>query len=538
MKKLICFVGFILWGFCVFAQEKKLGIDENGNRYAYSISDGQLGFNVTIGVDESNKDKKVNYHNPIPNQPFGNLVYLENVKEINLYADVKSDSASFYRYSIQVEDKLVVKDGVPKVIEYQLSFKSGKISTFDLGRYNIENKKLTINYYKVGDITKLGTIIIYGKPILPAKFKLVSFHMYKGKQYFVGNHELKDSATFKIDKHTDGLIFGIQKTDLDFIYTANLIDKATGKVVYQTNNWQYSFFTPRFPWILIDSKYLSKSGDYEIQIIPSLPSSFKSSKPFNSKLLRYSFTIENKDEKTFSQREMAMFGMIAAIFFCIALVSTIIILKKIAAKKLAKQIQQKELIRLKLSSVRSQLNPHFMFNALAGIQNLMNKNKMEDANNYLSKFARLTRSVLDQQELISLEEERSLLEDYLQMEQFRFGFKYTIKIDETLDLNNIEIPVMLLQPFLENAVKHGIAEKENEGEIMISFKKLNRDLVLEVKDNGQGFDYTKNYEGLGLQLSKNRITLLNTIYKETPLVLVITATLEGATIKVTLTDWL
>lgn len=538
MKKITCFIALILLGICVFAQKNKLGIESNGNRNYYSVSFGRLGFSLSIGVDETIKNKKVNYNNPIPNQPFGNLVYLENVKEINLYGSVKGDSASFYRYSIQIEDSQIVNDEIPKVLEYQLSLKTGKVSTFDLGRYNIENKKLTISYYKIGDITRIGTTIIYGKPILPAKFNLISFRMHEGNQYFVGNHEWKDSATFKIDKLTDGMIFGIKNTGLDFIYTASLIDKSTGKVIYQTNNWQYSFFTPGFPWVLIDSKYLNKSGDYEIQVVPSLSTSFRTSKFFKNKLLTYNFTVANKDERTFSQREMTIFGLIIGLLFFPILIAVILIPRRIAEKNLAKQIQQKELIRLQLSSVRSQLNPHFMFNALAGIQNLMNKNKMEDANKYLSKFARLTRNVLDQQELISLAEEKSLLEDYLQMEQFRFGFKFTIKIDETLDLNNIEIPTMLFQPFLENAVKHGIAEKENAGEITVSFNKHNRDLILEVKDNGQGFDYTQNYLGLGLQLSKNRITLLNTIYKATPIVLVITATTKGTNITITLTEWL
>lgn len=87
--------------------------------------------------------------------------------------------------------------------------------------------------------------------------------------------------------------------------------------------------------------------------------------------------------------------------------------------------------KLKLNSIRSQLNPHFLFNALAGIQNLMNKNEIDNANKYLSKFARLTRNVLDDKELASLSQEKTLLNDYLQMEQFRFGFKYELITPET-----------------------------------------------------------------------------------------------------------
>src|SRR5690606_4715961 len=143
--------------------------------------------------------------------------------------------------------------------------------------------------------------------------------------------------------------------------------------------------------------------------------------------------------------------------------------KKRNKKKLAENEQQKNTAKLQLNSIRSQLNPHFLFNALSGIQNLMNKNEIDNANKYLSKFARLTRNVLDGKELISLSQEKTLLDDYLQMEQLRFGFKYEINHSENLDLDNIEIPSMLLQPFVENAVKHGISEKATDGKITVTF---------------------------------------------------------------------
>ncbi|MNL29701.1 Sensor histidine kinase YehU [compost metagenome] len=194
--------------------------------------------------------------------------------------------------------------------------------------------------------------------------------------------------------------------------------------------------------------------------------------------------------------------------------------------------------KLQLNSIRSQLNPHFLFNALSGIQNLMNKNETDNANKYLSKFARLTRNVLDDKELISLSQEKTLLDDYLQMEQLRFGFKYEINQSENLDLDNIEIPSMLLQPFVENAVKHGISQKAANGQIMISFTKQANDLVLTVTDNGNGFDTGKKNSGLGLPLSDSRIALLNSIYKENRFNLAIQSTTKGTKISLTLTDWL
>ncbi len=168
----------------------------------------------------------------------------------------------------------------------------------------------------------------------------------------------------------------------------------------------------------------------------------------------------------------------------------------------------------------------------------MNKNEIDNANKYLSKFARLTRNVLDDKELISLSQEKTLLDDYLQMEQLRFGFTYKISHSENFALDNIEIPSMLLQPFVENAVKHGISQKATDGKIIITFSKQANDLVLTVTDNGNGFDTEKKNDGLGLQLSDSRIALLNSIYKENRFILAIQSTTSGTKISLTLTDWL
>src|SRR5690606_38160209 len=97
---------------------------------------------------------------------------------------------------------------------------------------------------------------------------------------------------------------------------------------------------------------------------------------------------------------------------------------------------------------------------------------------------------------------------------------------------------MLLQPFVENAVKHGISQKASDGKIMISWVKQANDLMLTVTDNGHGFDTEKKNNGLGLQLSDSRIELLNNIYKENRFTLVIQSTTGGTKISLTLTDWL
>ena len=180
-----------------------------------------------------------------------------------------------------------------------------------------------------------------------------------------------------------------------------------------------------------------------------------------------------------------------------------------------------------------------MFNALAGIQNLMNKNDVDATNRYLNKFARLTRSVLEdkKKDMIDIAEERSLLEAYLQMEQMRFGFGYDIQVEEGIDEANTEIPAMLLQPFVENAVKHGVSALNGEGRISIRFRKRKDGLLIEIKDNGSGFQDKPATTGNGTRLSQQRIDLLNRLHKETRITLHKKSDLTGTTISIELNGY-
>ncbi len=209
--------------------------------------------------------------------------------------------------------------------------------------------------------------------------------------------------------------------------------------------------------------------------------------------------------------------------------------------KLVRAAQEKQTVGLKLQSIRAQLNPHFMFNALTSIQNLVNKNDITGANHYLSKFAGLTRQVLDtgNDELLSLQQEINILDDYLQMEQLRFGFKYQIDVDQTINQANTEIPAMLLQPFVENAVKHGVAILKDAGKIEIMVNRKDKDLVFCIKDNGKWIDADArdNTSGYGLKLSQERVVLLNQLYKDQPVHLTIDK--QPATmVCIRLTNWI
>lgn len=220
--------------------------------------------------------------------------------------------------------------------------------------------------------------------------------------------------------------------------------------------------------------------------------------------------------------------------------SIFIIYRRRADIKLARSVQEKQTVSLKLRAIRSQLNPHFMFNALTSIQNLVNKKDIESANHYLSRFADLTRKVLNtgEQDLISLEDELKILDDYLQMEQLRFSFKYELNVDNGVNVANTEVPAMLLQPFVENAIKHGVAKLREKGLIKISVGQSGKNLVFAIADNGEGFKQKNEANGsFGLKLSEERIGLLNKIYKDQPTILNIQSAETGVNITITLTNW-
>ena len=198
-------------------------------------------------------------------------------------------------------------------------------------------------------------------------------------------------------------------------------------------------------------------------------------------------------------------------------------------------------LQTQIASLRSQLNPHFVFNALNSIQGLVNKNDQEGANIYISKFGSLLRDILDKNDKTThaLAQEIKQLESYLQLEQLRFRFNYQIHIDETINPAEQDFPVMLLQPFAENAIKHGISEKKEAGKIWIRFERNSNSLIVIIKDNGKGFDINAPITGYGINLIQERIDVVNQLYPEQPIRCNYQSTpTEGTTVTLVFTNWL
>jgi tetratricopeptide (TPR) repeat protein len=172
-----------------------------------------------------------------------------------------------------------------------------------------------------------------------------------------------------------------------------------------------------------------------------------------------------------------------------------------------------------LKALRSQMNPHFIFNSLNSISNYLQTNNVQKADEYLTKFSKLTRSILENSEKkwIPLKEDLELLKLYIEIESLRFKNKlsHSIKIDDTIDLDNTLIPPLILQPFIENSIWHGISKKENDGTILIEINKTNQKLICAVEDDGVGRNSsTKNFDknsSMGIKITNQRLDIINEI---------------------------
>jgi ligand-binding sensor domain-containing protein len=173
---------------------------------------------------------------------------------------------------------------------------------------------------------------------------------------------------------------------------------------------------------------------------------------------------------------------------------------------------------LELAALRAQINPHFIFNCLGSIQQFIAENDPQSATRYLARFAKLVRlslhSSVDGKH--SLAEEIEMLDNYLALEKMRFKGRFDYRIDTASDIDPDEIFIapMLIQPFVENAVVHGVRDKKDKGLIRIEFSLKEKSLHVCISDNGPGFSVVRNgddpqHKSVGMTLTKNRLQLLS-----------------------------
>jgi ligand-binding sensor domain-containing protein/two-component sensor histidine kinase len=201
--------------------------------------------------------------------------------------------------------------------------------------------------------------------------------------------------------------------------------------------------------------------------------------------------------------------------------------KKWVKQKMQHQLEM-QMADLKQQAFTSLLNPHFIFNSLNSIQNYINKQDRQNANRYLSDFAKLIRKNFNSSKfsLIDLDEELETIAIYLQLEKMRFTdkFDYEIKVDNSIAQGDYVLPSLMIQPFVENAMLHGLNYLSTKGKLTIDVTIINQQLSILIKDNGIGIEKSKqlktntNHKSRGMQLIADRIEMFNKLNTE-PIVL-------------------
>ncbi|WP_312287112.1 histidine kinase [Chryseobacterium gleum] len=225
---------------------------------------------------------------------------------------------------------------------------------------------------------------------------------------------------------------------------------------------------------------------------------------------------ELKDE-LIRKKNVFNYSLIGALILLTGLIIFIFItLKKVQTKNK----------KIALQSLRREMNPHFIFNSLNSVNHFIATNNELEANQYLTKFSKLMRGVMENstEDFIPFQQELDLLQNYLALEKTRFAdkFDYEIEVDENLNMHSLLVPGMLIQPFLENAVWHGLRYRTDKGFLKLSFEKSESHLKILIEDNGIGIEeskkqktqHQKTREGRGMKNTLERIHLLNDLYKK------------------------
>ncbi len=241
-----------------------------------------------------------------------------------------------------------------------------------------------------------------------------------------------------------------------------------------------------------------------------------------------------------NKRQKTIIYSLLAVMLSIALL-VYYMYRNIRQQKLANNL-------LALKSMRSQMNPHFIFNALNSVNSFIAVNDERSANRYLSEFSALMRSVLENsdEDFIPLTKEIELLELYVKLEHNRFKdkFEYTIAVDKQIQLDEYSIPPMLLQPYIENAIWHGLRYKKEKGNLLINIAPKTKDSIeISIEDDGVGRQKsmemkTKNQlkqKSKGMSNIKSRIAILNDMYQDKINVVISDVSTNGTGTKVVVT---
>ena len=438
----------------------------------------------------------VHYYNDKVDKALRNFQF---ALKINLENGKKADAVRNYLGIGAMYDHLKNYD---EAIKYHLKALTLAKEINDKIKISDAHNNLALTYFK---IEKYDEALKYG---------LVHLKM---------NEEIGSIADIGSSYNTMGKIyFGLKKYDDADIYLKKALEiaKKTGSL-FQLND-SYKFL------VINDSargNYLDALAHYRMHV-NARDSMFnkESTEKMLQTQIKYDFDKKaaslkaKQDLKDALTKEEIQKERFLKITIVIVAALLVLIMLLIINRRKAKHSLQVN--KLENKTLRSQLNPHFIFNALASIQKYMNEHP-ELAENYLAKFGKLMREVLENSEkdYITLEGEFAMLKNYMDLEKLRIsnGFDYEFIIAENTDVDEIQIPPLLLQPIIENAIWHGVANGNSNGNIFISIALKDDVLFIEIENKNESYaangkvseDGVAKRKSFGIQIVKERLALLS-----------------------------
>lgn len=426
----------------------------------------------------------------------GEVIYSNNLKDWhNLNKQNNIEAARFLKVK-QIDSLLLLSD---KLSIYIYNLKTGCFEP----TFATQN----INMLDVVDFTLDGKYLVALKTT-----GIVKYHLNNGNQS-------KPHPQFIINQISTNLSSYLPQSNLQFKHHENNIQinfSVLDFITPKKHQIYYAFDTTKWQALGSETRNVSFAslapGNYMLY--------FKLNDTFLEKN-----TIAFSISKPFWQTKLFIFlSIITFVLVTFAIykwqVNTIVKRNKLVTEKIR---LENELNKSMLAAVRSQMNPHFFYNALNTIQSYIFRNDKKSASNYLSMFSKLTRSILEmsEKEMIKLSDEIHALTLYLELEKIRFenNLQYSIEVNKDISLDVCKIPPMLIQPYVENAIKHGLLHLKENRKLHIAFTIINQGYItVTIDDNGIGREKSaalnkiKNrmHQSFATEANAKRLHILNT----------------------------
>lgn len=431
-------------------------------------------------------------------------------------------------FNIDGDSLFVMKDknlyNLSAAFDQQVDFQIKCLAYHDSTLFIATSKNIYVCNNPLG-VLKNETVSLH---MVNLSFRIIHAMVFNGEKLYVGSDDGLTSITFRKFQDLNTLspvpyFLSIRINEVDNFANQPTISMATNQRVHiNFSSINYSITPVIYSYMLEGSDAdwtVSRGNNVILQNLPKGKYIFKlrGKKPNSAWSEPIQFTMVVK--ATIWQQPLFY---ILIILFLAGILFLIIIRRKNI--QLNRREVENQIILLEQKSLQAMMNPHFIFNSLGSIQNFLLHNKPYEAGIYLSQFARLIRQNLNaiDTSMINLEEEINRMKNYFDLEKLRLGdkFSYSIQVNDAIESEEVLIPSMIIQPFAENAIWHGIANLEGKGIIDISFKfHTKNSLLIVIEDSGIGFKNSEKYSAkrdshlnLGMNIVRKRLVLLGRKY--------------------------